>query len=75
MLLNNNLNMVAELIDSAAETKRIIRQNFAWSLGYNVLTVPIAAAGLIPPYIAAIGMSLSSLIVVCNALRLLKTKR
>ncbi|CAH0990831.1 Copper-exporting P-type ATPase [Sinobacterium norvegicum] len=75
MLLNNRLDMVPALLDTAAETKRIIRQNFAWSLGYNVLTVPIAAAGLIPPYIAAIGMSLSSLIVVCNALRLLKTKR
>ncbi|ROS05269.1 Cu2+-exporting ATPase [Sinobacterium caligoides] len=72
MLMNNNLSNIIKLIRTAERSKKIIRQNFAWSLGYNVLTVPLAAAGLIPPYIAVIGMSLSSLIVVGNALRLLK---
>ena len=49
---------------------RIIRQNFAWAIGYNIVAVPFSLAGLIPPWLAAIGMSLSSLVVVVNALRL-----
>ena len=61
-------------IDHALQTSRfgisVIRQNFAWALVYNLLALPFAAAGLISPWLAAIGMSVSSLIVVLNALRL-----
>ena len=61
-------------IDHAVQTSRfgvsVIRQNFAWALVYNLLALPFAAAGLISPWLAAIGMSVSSLIVVLNALRL-----
>jgi Cu2+-exporting ATPase len=45
-------------------------QNFAWALGYNLLALPLGILGLVPPWIAVTGMSLSSLIVVLNALRL-----
>jgi Cu2+-exporting ATPase len=48
----------------------VIRQNLAWSLIYNLLAVPLAAMGWIAPWMAAIGMSASSLLVVANALRL-----
>jgi Cu2+-exporting ATPase len=48
----------------------IIKQNFAWTIGYNVIAIPIAALGWVAPWLAAIGMSMSSLIVVLNALRL-----
>ena len=48
----------------------IIRQNFTWAIAYNIVALPFAMAGLIQPWLAAIGMSLSSLIVVVNALRL-----
>ncbi|WP_339807090.1 hypothetical protein, partial [uncultured Marinobacter sp.] len=44
--------------------------NMFWALGYNLCALPAAAAGLVPPWLAAIGMSLSSLVVVLNALRL-----
>ncbi|NNJ94374.1 MAG: heavy metal translocating P-type ATPase [Halobacteria archaeon] len=54
----------------ARQTRRNIMQNFAWAATYNLCAVPFAAAGLIPPWGAAIGMSLSSLLVVLNALRL-----
>jgi Cu2+-exporting ATPase len=61
-------------IDHAVVTSRfgvsVIRQNFAWSLGYNLLAVPFAATGYISPWLAALGMSVSSLVVVLNALRL-----
>jgi len=49
---------------------RMIKQNSYWAVGYNLTALPAAAFGLIPPWAAAIGMSLSSLIVVLNALRL-----
>jgi len=49
---------------------RVIRQNLAWSALYNLACVPLALAGLLPPWAAGLGMALSSLLVVLNALRL-----
>ena len=72
VLLNDHLNRMPRAIELAHKTSRIIRQNMAWSLSYNLLAVPFAVSGLLPPYLAAIGMSLSSLIVITNSLRLLK---
>ena len=54
----------------ARRTRRNIQQNFAWAVAYNLVAVPFAAVGWIPPWGAAIGMSFSSLFVVMNALRL-----
>jgi len=54
----------------ARRTHRIIRQNLAWAAGYNLLALPLAAAGLVTPWLAALGMALSSLAVTLNALRL-----
>lgn len=54
----------------ARKTMRIIKQNLAWALGYNLLAIPLAAAGYLQPWMAALGMSLSSLLVMLNALRL-----
>ena len=48
----------------------MIRQNIGWALGYNLLALPLAAAGMVTPWLAALGMALSSLIVTANALRL-----
>ncbi|ADV26197.1 heavy metal translocating P-type ATPase [Pseudoxanthomonas suwonensis 11-1] len=54
----------------ARRTRAIVRQNLAWAAAYNVLAIPLAAAGLVTPWIAALGMALSSLLVTLNALRL-----
>jgi len=56
----------------ARDTRRIIRQNLGWALGYNLLAIPLAAAGVVTPFIAALGMAGSSLVVTLNALRLAK---
>ena len=48
----------------------ILRENLAWALGYNVIAIPLAAAGMVTPLLAGIGMSVSSLAVVANAMRL-----
>ena len=50
-----------------------MRQNLIWALTYNLAAVPLAALGWIPPWLAALGMSLSSLGVVLNARRLART--
>ena len=63
---------LSSLVDGmqvAAATRTIISQNIAWAIGYNVLAVPLAASGMLAPWMAAIGMSASSLLVVLNALR------
>ena len=57
-------------VDIARRTRRIVKQNLAWAAGYNLVALPLAASGAVPPWGAAIGMSLSSLAVVGNALRL-----
>ncbi len=70
IMVGDLLRPVVTAIETARRTLRIVRQNFAWAIGYNVTALPLAVAGLVPPWLAAIGMSLSSLIVVLNALRL-----
>jgi P-type Cu2+ transporter len=65
-----DLRALAQLLDWAAATRRVVRQNLIWAVVYNLAAVPLAAAGLLAPWMAAIGMSISSLVVVGNALRL-----
>ncbi len=70
VLLSEHLLEINHAIETSRFTRSVIRQNFAWALGYNTVALPFAATGLISPWMAAIGMSVSSLIVVLNALRL-----
>lgn len=70
ILLGDDLHRLLEARRIARLTRHLIRQNFAWSLGYNLLVLPLAACGWLPPYLAAAGMSLSSLVVVFNSMRL-----
>lgn len=72
ILINNQVSNIALLIAHAKKTRRIVKQNLSWALLYNASVLPLAALGYLPPYLAAIGMSASSLVVVFNALRLNK---
>lgn len=72
ILLGEDLNKLATLHKMANRTALIIKENLFWAFGYNAIIVPLAVMGYVPPYIAVIGMSCSSLIVVSNSLRLLK---
>lgn len=70
VFFNERLDAVPDAIRIARRSAALIRQNFALAIGYNILAVPIAIAGLATPLIAAVAMSTSSIIVVTNALRL-----
>ncbi len=70
VLLNDRLFDMIEVFDASRRTRRIIKQNMAWAIGYNLLALPAAVSGLVPPWLAAIGMSLSSVVVSVNAVRL-----
>ena len=72
ILLNNRLSAILTLRQVAFKTKRIIWQNYSWAFGYNAIVLPLAMSGYITPYMAVIGMSLSSILVITNSLRLLK---
>ncbi|SON48631.1 heavy metal translocating P-type ATPase [Vibrio tapetis] len=74
VLLGDKLDKLIIARELALKTRKIIRENLAWSLGYNLLILPLAVSGLVAPYIAVVGMSASSIIVVSNSLRLLKDK-
>lgn len=70
VLLSEQLPHIVDGLIMSRRTLLVIRQNLVWALMYNLIALPMAAAGMIAPWMAAIGMSLSSLIVVVNALRL-----
>lgn len=70
VIVDDTLTRVTDTWKKARACRRIILQNFAWALGYNLSAIPLAATGNVPPWAAAIGMSLSSLLVVANSLRL-----
>jgi Cu2+-exporting ATPase len=70
VLMNDRLNRVATALTIARKTMRVVRQNFAWAVAYNLAVLPAAALGLLAPWQAALGMSVSSLLVVLNAARL-----
>ena len=70
VLLSEKLPDIARALQAGGATMTVMKQNFAWAAGYNFLALPFAALGYIPPWLAALGMSVSSLVVVLNALRL-----
>ncbi|MGD2118787.1 MAG: heavy metal translocating P-type ATPase [Chromatiales bacterium] len=72
VLLSEQLDHLLSGLRMARRTLAIIKQNLSWAVLYNVVAVPLAAAGMVAPWMAALGMSSSSLVVVINALRLRK---
>jgi Cu2+-exporting ATPase len=70
VIVDDDLNKIVETLATARHCRQIVQQNLSWALGYNVCAMPLAAMGFVPPWMAAIGMSLSSLLVVANSLRL-----
>ncbi|MEZ5543681.1 MAG: heavy metal translocating P-type ATPase [Lysobacteraceae bacterium] len=73
VLMGGALARVPQAIALARRTRRIVRQNLGWALGYNLLAIPFAAMGWVQPWLAALGMAASSLAVTLNALRLLRS--
>jgi Cu2+-exporting ATPase len=70
ILLNGDISQIPALIRHAQQTMRVIKQNIAWALVYNLVCIPLAFTGVLSPWLAGLGMAVSSLIVVANALRL-----
>ncbi|MEM7359059.1 MAG: heavy metal translocating P-type ATPase [Pseudomonadota bacterium] len=73
IMLGTSLRGLQTLRLIARQTKQITRQNRRWAVFYNAIALPLAACGLLTPWLAALGMSLSSLLVVLNALRIGRT--
>jgi Cu+-exporting ATPase len=69
-LVHGGIGAVADAVMLARATRKIIRQNLGWAFGYNLVLVPLAATGVLPPVLAAGAMATSSVTVVGNALRL-----
>jgi len=70
VILGGQLAMVPQLITQAKRTMRIVRQNLLWAATYNAVCVPLAVVGMLPAWLAGLGMALSSLLVILNAARL-----
>ena len=70
VFLNESLSAVTEALDISRKAGTLIRQNFGLAVAYNAMAVPIAIGGYVTPLLAALAMSLSSVLVVANALRL-----
>ena len=74
VLMGDTLSGLPEAIGATRRMLSIVRQNLIWAAVYNLAAVPLAMSGWLQPWMAAIGMSLSSLLVVINALRLLPAR-
>lgn len=74
IILNGDLNAIEQLLKAAEQTRNTIRNNLNWSLIYNAVILPVAMLGYVAPWVAVIGMSASSILVVTNSLKLLKIK-
>lgn len=74
VLLGQHLRVLPAAIRLSRLTRRIIRENLWWAIVYNVIALPVAMSGLLTPWLAGLGMSLSSLCVVLNSLRLQRIK-
>ena len=72
VLVNSRLSDLLVLIKQAHRTQKVIKQNFMWAIGYNILALPLGISGLVAPWAAVLGMSLSSAVVVANSIRLAK---
>jgi P-type Cu2+ transporter len=70
VVMGGQLAMVPHLITQAKRTMRIVKQNLIWAAAYNAVCVPLAVVGLLPAWLAGLGMALSSLLVILNAARL-----
>ena len=73
VVLGERLMAIADARLKSRETMRVVRQNLAWAGAYNVVGVPLAMAGWMPPWAAGLGMAASSLLVVANAVQLART--
>ncbi len=70
ILVGESLGPLAQAVGSARKMTRVIRENLLWAVLYNLVAIPLAATAWLQPWTAAVGMSLSSLLVVANALRI-----
>jgi Cu2+-exporting ATPase len=75
ILMRDDLMLLPRAIAWSRRTRRVIRQNLAWAAGYNLIALPLALSGQLAPWLAAAGMSASSLVVVSNAMRLHRAPR
>ncbi|MEO3958521.1 hypothetical protein, partial [Chromobacterium piscinae] len=72
VLMGDRLGLIADSLLVSRRALAVIRQNLIWAAGYNVVALPLAMLGHVTPWLASLGMALSSLLVVGNALRLVK---
>jgi Cu2+-exporting ATPase len=73
VVLGSALGAITDTLVLARKTMRVVRQNLLWALLYNAACVPLAVAGLLPAWLAGLGMASSSLLVVTNATRLARS--
>jgi ATPase, P-type (transporting), HAD superfamily, subfamily IC len=70
ILLNNDLKSIEKLLQIGHHTLLTIKQNLFWAFAYNIIAIPLAAAGFLGPMLAALSMAFSDLIVIGNSIRL-----
>jgi Cu2+-exporting ATPase len=75
ILTGESLGLIVTARAIARRARQLIRQNLAWAIAYNASLLPLAVSGLLKPWMAALGMSLSSLLVVANASRLVRERQ
>jgi Cu2+-exporting ATPase len=68
--ISDSLGAINDGIDYARRVVSVVRLNFAWAIGYNLVAIPFAVAGIVNPLIASVGMALSSAVVMLNVMRL-----